>query len=65
MVMTFKHIAEKSIPSDVCKFSSSKLTEEFITWMKEQDRKYEKRGNLNIGINPKHDYYMLSIWGGG
>ena len=53
MVMSFKHIAERSLPSDICKFSSSKLTEEFITWMKEQDRKYEKRGNFKYRNKPE------------
>ena len=40
-------IVESSVSSDVCMFLTSKITEEFITWMKEQDRKYENRGTFN------------------
>ena len=39
-------IVENSVSSDVCMFLTSKITEEFITWMKEQDRKYENKGTF-------------------
>ena len=41
-----EEIAENSVRSDVCMFLTSKITEEFITWMKEQDRKYENKGTF-------------------
>ena len=40
----FKDMVENSRPSGVCRFLNTKVTDEFITWMKEQDRKHQKRG---------------------
>ena len=40
----FKNMVENPRPSGVCKFLNTKVTDEFITWMKEQDRKHQKRG---------------------
>ena len=53
----FKNIEEKLVASDVCKYLTTKVTEEFITWMKERDRLYENRGNFEL----RNKYIQLVI----